>query len=519
MFEILSDPNAWGALVTLTFLEIVLGIDNIIFISIASSKLPENQQKKATNIGLFLAMVLRIILLFGISYLTALNAPFWHINLPWLQVGISGQAVILFAGGLFLIYKSTKEIHEKVPDIDKMKWDTDDHATWSEDGAAVTWHEAWECARPWVKDPRVHQPQRLYHPDGWASGELDLVLRWDGRIRLVDIKSGRSGSAFSSSLEHQLRFYSWLWNQTHDGELVASMEGWYLNGGERVMYDAPDSQEIEDLTEFYRTQHELMQAEGEAVLAFPRTPQQACDGSAAGCVWCSVSNDDSGWNTTQTTAWIESIPSVSLRVPYQPLASIQGRVSVRGSLGGEWSLANHFGEQVLGAVLVSGQKHVTVEESEPGAFADLHKLGGEVEIHNAMPGVWRDQPRVYLDEQTTIIPASDKNEESTTEFTRLGLLRTRANVSGHVLSLRKRSGVRLDGKPWTMLTFILWDGAHVAEVVAFGSSINQRLLNLRPGDLVSMTGVEIGWRSGILQLRIDNRKTRFETSTQPSFKN
>lgn len=121
MFEILSDPNAWGALVTLTFLEIVLGIDNIIFISIASSKLPEYQQKKATNIGLFLAMVLRIVLLFGISYLTALNAPFWHINLPWLQAGISGQAVILFAGGLFLIYKSTKEIHEKVeePEHDK----------------------------------------------------------------------------------------------------------------------------------------------------------------------------------------------------------------------------------------------------------------------------------------------------------------------------------------------------------------------------------------------------------------
>ncbi len=123
MFEILSDPNAWGALVTLTFLEIVLGIDNIIFISIASSKLPEKQQKKATNIGLFLAMLLRIVLLFGISYLTALNAPFWHVNLPWLQVGVSGQAIILFSGGLFLIYKSTKEIHEKVeePEHDKQE--------------------------------------------------------------------------------------------------------------------------------------------------------------------------------------------------------------------------------------------------------------------------------------------------------------------------------------------------------------------------------------------------------------
>ena len=121
MFDILMDPSAWGALLTLTFLEIVLGIDNIIFISIASSKLPVNQQKKATNIGLILAMVLRIILLFGISYLTALNAPFWHFNLPWIEAGISGQAVILFAGGLFLIYKSTKEIHEKVeePEHDK----------------------------------------------------------------------------------------------------------------------------------------------------------------------------------------------------------------------------------------------------------------------------------------------------------------------------------------------------------------------------------------------------------------
>lgn len=116
MFEFLSNPNAWGALVTLTFLEIVLGIDNIIFISIASSKLPKEQQKKATNIGLVLAMALRIILLFGLSYLTALNNPFWHIDLSWIQGAISGQSLILFAGGLFLLYKSTKEIHEKVED-------------------------------------------------------------------------------------------------------------------------------------------------------------------------------------------------------------------------------------------------------------------------------------------------------------------------------------------------------------------------------------------------------------------
>ncbi|MEW7280274.1 TerC family protein [Aquimarina sp. 2201CG1-2-11] len=114
MLEIFTSADAWVALLTLTFLEIVLGIDNIIFISLASNKLPSEQQKKATNIGLLLAMVMRIVLLFGISLLVAMEAPFWHINLPWIEAGISGQAVILFGGGLFLLYKSVHEIHEKV---------------------------------------------------------------------------------------------------------------------------------------------------------------------------------------------------------------------------------------------------------------------------------------------------------------------------------------------------------------------------------------------------------------------
>lgn len=114
MFEIFTSVDAWVALLTLTFLEIVLGIDNIIFISIASSKLPKVQQKKATNIGLILAMAMRIVLLFGISLLVAMEAPFWHINTSWIEGGISGQALILFGGGIFLLYKSVHEIHEKV---------------------------------------------------------------------------------------------------------------------------------------------------------------------------------------------------------------------------------------------------------------------------------------------------------------------------------------------------------------------------------------------------------------------
>lgn len=112
--EVFLNPDAWIALLTLTFLEIVLGIDNIIFISIATGKLPEESRKKATKIGMFLAMFMRIVLLFGITILIAMKEPWVTLDFSWIHAEISGQSIILLLGGLFLIYKSTNEIREKV---------------------------------------------------------------------------------------------------------------------------------------------------------------------------------------------------------------------------------------------------------------------------------------------------------------------------------------------------------------------------------------------------------------------
>ena len=117
--EILLNPDAWIALLTLTFLEIILGIDNIIFISIVTGKLPEEQRKRATKLGMFLAMFMRIGLLLGISYLIAMKEPWFSINLSWFNAQVSGQSIILLLGGLFLIYKSTNEIREKVEEKGK----------------------------------------------------------------------------------------------------------------------------------------------------------------------------------------------------------------------------------------------------------------------------------------------------------------------------------------------------------------------------------------------------------------
>ena len=112
--ELFLNIDVWVALLTLTFLEIILGIDNIIFISISANKLPKEQQKKATMLGLSLAMITRILLLFSVSYLIALKDPFIMINNSWLETGITGQSVILLLGGLFLLFKSTSEIHHKM---------------------------------------------------------------------------------------------------------------------------------------------------------------------------------------------------------------------------------------------------------------------------------------------------------------------------------------------------------------------------------------------------------------------
>ncbi|HEX4888285.1 MAG TPA: TerC family protein [Luteibaculaceae bacterium] len=108
--EILLQPENWVALLTLTFLEIVLGIDNIIFISLVAQKLPAEKQRVARNLGLSMALVFRILLLMSISFIIQLKEPFMEI----FSRGISGRDVILFAGGVFLIAKSTSEIHHKV---------------------------------------------------------------------------------------------------------------------------------------------------------------------------------------------------------------------------------------------------------------------------------------------------------------------------------------------------------------------------------------------------------------------
>ncbi|MDR7102794.1 TerC family protein [Croceicoccus sp. BE223] len=123
ILSLLSDPAAWAALITLVVLEVVLGIDNLIFIAILSNRLPPEQQSKARRIGLILALVMRIGLLMLIGWLVTLQTPLFDLGItgapgphgePGFETAFSGRDLILLAGGLFLLWKATTEIHHSM---------------------------------------------------------------------------------------------------------------------------------------------------------------------------------------------------------------------------------------------------------------------------------------------------------------------------------------------------------------------------------------------------------------------
>jgi hypothetical protein len=298
------------------------------------------------------------------------------------------------------------------------------------------------------------------------------------------------------------------------------LEGWYLNGPHRIVYEVPQAAEYTEMTSEFSGINTEMQNMGSGPASMPVLPSEACDGSAAGCHWCSLARDEEGnWSGDELLSEITPLREIPLTVPSEPLSEIPVRVSVQGKFTGAWGpLPNHFGEPVLGAMLVAGGAQITVEESEPGSYPLLHdQPTGELVILDALPGVWRGAPRLYVDSRTRIMPvalAAKEFEQTPLSLsertTRIGLLRTRANVEGVVLSVRKRSGIRLDAKPWTMLNVHLWDGHSIVEVASFGSSITGQMEALRPGQTLKLLAAEMGWRAGLPQLRIDSRKTRLQ---------
>ena len=397
-------------------------------------------------------------------------------------------------------------------------WGGDTH--WQAEGEPCTWWEAWEIARPWAKDPRITAAQRLFHPDGWAAGELDVAHRWRGTTHIVDIKANRGHGRDHSGVAFQLRFYQWLWHETRphpakpvnrveEGE-VSEIKSWHLADG--FVHTADMISDLKAETErLFDVQTKMAQ------VSFDDFNLEGEDTSTDGKLGCAVCH---GLQTCdyprggQEQPLHSLIPDVEIQragPPFGTIADLPSRVTVKGSIHGHWGpMPNHHGDAIIGAAITAGGKTSVIEEMGVGQFPDLHEHAGDCILQNVAPGQWRGMIRLYLDHDSRILPPSEEVEAD-----RLGLIPTRANISGMVISRGQNSGINARGKPWSMSTAHIWDGTGLTEVVAFGRGRSESFDNLVVGDRVRFMAAEIGWREGTPQLRIDPRNTRLSVESAP----
>jgi len=388
---------------------------------------------------------------------------------------------------------------------------------WQTKGEKCTWWEAWEIARPWFKDPRINAAQRLFHPDGWAAGELDVAHRWRGEIHIVDIKANRGHQRDHTGVAHQLRFYQWLWNETrkHPGKPVNSVDegvvteakSWHLADG--FVHKADLIEDIESETKRLKEIQEDMSRS--SWNDFGLEKESPSIEGLLGCEKCHGPNTCDYPRGGLEQPLHSLIPKEDIdppESPFSPISSLPSRVSVRGNLHGHWGpMPNHFGDPVIGAAITAGEKSAVIEEMGINQFPSLHQNNGDVVIRNAAPGQWRGMIRLYLDKESEILPA----ELVDGKLDRIGLIPTRANVSGIVISCGKNKGVNAKGREWSMSTIHLWDGTGIIEVVAFGIGRTESFDQLEVGNNVKFMAAEMGWREGTPQLRIDPRNTRMST--------
>ena len=371
-------------------------------------------------------------------------------------------------------------------------------------GEPINWWEAWEVARPWMKDPRISEPQRLHHPDGWASGEMDVVHRWRENATIVDIKSGLHGGRSQPNLEAQLRFYRWLWHQTREdgAQKVDRLEGWFLLDNHVHSIDANSDDMMDQETKRLEAIRDHMGRIAEQDWTWMDeggTPEN----HPLHCPYCSGTQVCGYSSKPENRALREFLPKLQSNDDFEaPLNSTQisdlpSRINVKGTIDGGWTEnENPYGETVRVANLRVGTTFVTIEETEAGVVNPETWIG-DIAIVNANPGHHRDRARLFLDSHSRLI-----NEDSEKKWTRLGLIPSRATVSGEVVSINSMSGVSQSGRPWTIRTLHLWDGSGVVEIAAFGSNRSRTFDSIRVGDKATVIHGELGWREGSPQIKI-----------------
>ena len=397
------------------------------------------------------------------------------------------------------------------PDGFPRDWDEVHHGA-ETPGSPMTWVEAWEVARPWFVDPDgASFTETTCHPQAWFQGEYDLVYRWTGKIRIIDLKASVGKGDRSGTYLEQLRLYSWIWWETHGRvDEVESLEIWYLGPGTIKDVPRPSKAEMEaydiELKELYDLLHSSVPSIDDcptkpAPLRYfdvggkPADPPVDSD-PLARCNRCDLRGICPNVEHDMALPSETRLEKFGHGWPITPMGEIKTRHTVIGEvreLRGP-TLADD-GSIDLEFRLVDGYERAKVKPYRYGGPSNVTRTiqnDSRVKIENALASIWRSELNIELDREAIVSIAGEDEEAALIE------VETRVNVIGRIWSINAFP----NGKGVSRWAITMVDSSGSAGVVAFKQFIPIIAAGLSRGDMIAILNGEIGEFNGQKQVRI-----------------
>lgn len=406
-------------------------------------------------------------------------------------------------------WRSGKRDFWPAPDGFPRNWDLP-HPAAGQD--SLSWAEAWEFSRPWFVDPDAKSfTQTSSHPEEWFQGEYDLVYRWSGQPRIVDLKASIGKGDRSGGYVEQLRMYGWLWWETHGREeQVERLEVWYLGVGTVKDIPLPSREEMEgmnlDLKRLYESIHEVNPGIDQCppnpspLLFFdeggkPSVPPQHSD-ERARCIRCDYRGICEGSDYDAELPLEDRIERFGHAWPITPISEISTRVSVVGEVVGlRGPEILDDGGIDLEFTLQDGYDRARIRPSRQGNPRKVSRSiseGLRVRVDGGVPSFWRGQLQIDLDQGSSVSAAKEDDSAPVVE------VETRVSVVGRVWSIDAYPN-GIDVHRWSIT---LMDNTGSAASVAFKQFIPLSAAAIARGDEVAILNGEVGEWAGRPQVRI-----------------
>ena len=397
------------------------------------------------------------------------------------------------------------------PDGFPKKWNIP-HPGAEQRNSPMSWVEAWEISRPWFVDPDGSSfSETTCHPDDWFQGEYDLVYRWTGGIRIVDLKASVGKGDRSGGYIEQLRLYSWIWWETHDRtDEVEGLEIWYLGPGTVKDVPMPNESEMLEYNDELEKLYQKIHSKVPDITDCPPEPlplryfdiggkpsNPAIDPNPkARCVRCELRGICENSDYELILPSEKRLERFSHAWPITAMNNIKTRHTVIGDvreLNGP--NINPNGEIDLSFRLVDGYERAKVKVHRFGGLKNVSRSiqnESRVKIENALTSIWRSELVIDLDSDSVVSIA--KEEESAPMIE----VETRVNVVGRIWSINAFP----NGKGVARWSITLVDDSGSVGIVAFKQFIPVIAAGLSRGDEIAILNGEIGEFAGQKQVRL-----------------